>query len=119
MKESLEAKGVLVRYVDEAPVFPCLCGESTRPITRADTPVANVHVTHIGDSRKHYHERCTEIYFILEGEGFLELDDEEVPLSPGLVILIPPKVAHRGRGDFRTLIVGLPAQDPEDEVLVD
>ena len=109
----------LVRYVGEAPTVPCLCGESTRVLTRTDTPVANVHVTHIMDSQKHYHEHCSEIYYILEGSGFLELDDKEVPLRPGLLVFIPPGVTHRGRGDFRTLIVGVPAQDPKDEVVVE
>ena len=114
-----EKPKAIVRHIKDAPTVPCLCGESTRLITRADTEIANIHVTHIMDSRKHYHERCAEIYYILEGEGFLELDEEEVVLSPGLVVLIPAGVAHRGRGDFRSVIVGMPAQDPADEVLVD
>ena len=47
--------GFMVRHLREAPTVPCPCGQSTRPLTRADTPVCNVHVTFITDSQKHYH----------------------------------------------------------------
>ena len=45
----------------------------------------------------------------------MELDDDVVDLEPGVAILIPPGVAHRGYGDFRALILGVPAWDPNDE----
>lgn len=48
-------KGYLVRTLDRAPTVPCPCGESTRPLTRADTDVCNFHVTFIRDSVRHYH----------------------------------------------------------------
>jgi mannose-6-phosphate isomerase-like protein (cupin superfamily) len=112
------SKGYLVRKLSEVEPVPCLCGSSTRPITRADTPAVNFHVTHIQDSLKHYHRYCTEVYFILEGSGKLELGEDEIELEPGVVVLIEPGTAHRGKGDFRAVIVGAPAQDPADEVIV-
>jgi len=111
-------KGYLVRKLSEVEPVPCLCGSSTRPITHEDTPVLNFHVTHIQDSHKHYHRECTEVYFILEGNGTLELNDDEVELEPGTVVLIERGTAHRGKGDFRAVIVGVPAQKPEDEIIV-
>ncbi|MDI6829620.1 MAG: mannose-6-phosphate isomerase, partial [Armatimonadota bacterium] len=57
----------IYRTLEEAPTIQCLCGDSTRIITREDTPVANIHVTHITDSKKHYHKEVTEFYYILEG----------------------------------------------------
>jgi len=112
------AKGYLVRKLSEVEAVPCLCGTSTRPITREHTPVLNFHIVNIQDSKKHYHRECTELYFILGGSGVLELDDDEVELEPGTVILIEPGTAHRGRGDFRAVVVGVPAWNPEDEVVV-
>lgn len=109
----------IVRHLDEVEPVPCPCGTSWRIITRADTEVSNIHVTHIMDSQKHYHERCSEYYYILEGGGTMELDDERVELRPGLAIFIPAGVAHRGYGDFRAVIVGIPAWETEDEVIVD
>jgi mannose-6-phosphate isomerase-like protein (cupin superfamily) len=45
----------------------------------------------------------------------LELDDETVDVKPGVTVLIPPGVRHRGYGDFRTIVIGTPAQTSDDE----
>ncbi|MGD8238449.1 MAG: cupin domain-containing protein [Armatimonadota bacterium] len=116
---STTTKPHIVRHIDDVPGVPCPCGTSARPLTREDTEVANLYVTHIQDSEKHYHERSTEIYFIIEGSGTMELEDEQFELRPGLMMYIPAGVAHRGWGDFRTVIVGIPALDPEDEVILE
>jgi len=108
-------KGYLVRRLADVEAVPCPCGESWRIFTRADGPVANIHVTHIRDSKVHFHKHCTEFYYILEGEGVLELAGDEVPLSPGTLVRIDPGTPHRGRGDFKTLVMGVPAWDPADE----
>jgi mannose-6-phosphate isomerase-like protein (cupin superfamily) len=106
----------LVRNLENAPqVIHSICGESIRVITYKDTPGINIHVTHILDGVKHYHKRSTEVYYILEGKGKLELDNETVDIKPGLTALIPPGVRHRGYGDFRTIVIGTPAQTPGDE----
>jgi mannose-6-phosphate isomerase-like protein (cupin superfamily) len=106
----------LVRHLDEAPeVLHSLCGVSTRVITYRDSAEVNVHHVHILDGVKHYHKRTTEVYYILEGKGKLDLDDETVDLKPGMAVLIPPGIRHRGHGDFKTLVIGAPAQIPEDE----
>lgn len=41
-------------------------------------------------TERHYHRRSEEIYFVLEGEGELEVDGERRTLSPGDAALIPP-----------------------------
>lgn len=107
-----------IRHRDEVTPLSVPCGQSRRLITRADTPNVGLHVTHILSSELHYHDHTEEIYYILSGEGVLELDGEEQPLRPGMAILIPPGVRHRGRGDFETLIVTSPAFDPADEIVV-
>ncbi|MFQ6131540.1 MAG: cupin domain-containing protein [Armatimonadota bacterium] len=116
---SVKQKTWIARHIDDVEPVPCPCGSSWRIITRDDTEVSNIHVTHIMDSQKHYHERCSEYYYILEGEGKLELDGEVVELRPGLAVFIPEGIAHRGWGDFRAVIVGIPAWDPQDEVIVE
>ncbi len=109
------SKGYLYRKKSEVPPVPCPCGSSTRIITIADTPVANLHVTHIMDSVKHYHKACTEYYYILEGAGKMELGDDVVDLEPGVTILIEPGTPHRAYGDITCLIVGVPAWHHDDE----
>jgi len=114
------SEGHLVRHQNDVQPVPCPCGQSTRIMTRADGPVANIHVTAFReDSRTHYHKAITEFYYILEGEGVLELGDDEIPLTPGLLVRIDPGTHHRGRGAFRALIVGVPAWDPADEFFPD
>ena len=106
----------LVRHVENAPhVVHSACGQSIRLITHQDDPNVSFHVVHILDGTKHYHKRSTEIYYILEGKGKLELDDDTVDLEPGIAIFVPPGVRHRGYGDFKTVVTGTPAFVPEDE----
>ena len=112
--------GFLVRHQAEAPTVPCPCGQSTRLLTIADGPLANFHVTAITDSAKHYHKECTELYYILEGTGELELNDHVVDVGPGTLVVIEPYTAHRlrSRDGVRTLVIGLPACRHDDEFFV-
>lgn len=109
--------GYLVRRIADAPTVPCPCGQSTRPLTRADTPTCNFHITFITDSRKHYHKECTEVYYILEGRGKMEMNDDTIEIEPGMVIYIEPYTAHRlwSTEGVRTIVFGVPALHPEDE----
>jgi mannose-6-phosphate isomerase-like protein (cupin superfamily) len=113
-------KGFLIRRLDEAPTVTCVCGESTRPLTYLDTPVCNLHVTMITDSVKHYHRECTEVYYILQGHGKMELNDDVVDVEPGMVIYIEPFTAHKltSAEGVRTVVFGVPAWRPEDEFFV-
>jgi mannose-6-phosphate isomerase-like protein (cupin superfamily) len=110
-----ESKKYLIKRPQDAEIVPCPCGTSTRMIQKKDTDVANLHVTHIQDSTKHYHKECTEYYHILEGSGYMELGDEVVALSPGTTIVIYPGTPHRGYGDFKTMVLGIPAWEHTDE----
>lgn len=113
-------KGYVVRELETAPTVPCPCGQSTRLLTRADTPACNFHVTFIQDSVKHYHKECTEVYYILEGEGTLELNDDVIDVRPGMLVYIEPYTAHRlfSAQGVRTIVFGVPALNPEDEHFV-
>ena len=111
------AKGYLIRHVHDAPTVPCPCGQSTRLMTRADTPACNFHVTFIQDSVRHYHNECTEVYYILEGQGKMELDGDVIDVSPGTMIYIEPGTRHRlwSVDGVRTIVFGVPALKAEDE----
>jgi mannose-6-phosphate isomerase-like protein (cupin superfamily) len=110
-------KGYLVRRLAEAPTVPCPCGESTRPLTRAETPACNLHVTFIKDSVKHYHKECTEVYYILEGQGKMELNGDVVDIEPDMIIYIEPFTRHRlwSADGVRTIVFGVPALNMDDE----
>ena len=108
-------KGYQVKRLSEAPTVPCPCGASTRPLTYRDTPVCNLHVTHITDSVRHYHKLCTEVYFVLEGRGQMDLGGDVVDVEPGTVVVIEPGTPHRLWGDVKTVVFGVPALCDGDE----
>src|SRR5262249_20289273 len=110
-------RGYLIRRLQDAPTVPCPCGQSTRPPTRADTPACNLHVTFITDSVRHYHREGSEVYYILEGVGKMELNGDVVEVEPGTVVLIEPGTRHRlwSEQGVRTVVFGFPALRPEDE----
>jgi hypothetical protein len=41
-----------------------------------------------------------------------------VDLKPGVAIMIKPGIAHRGYGNFRALIIGIPALREDDEYFI-
>lgn len=94
----------------------CPCGFTRRAFAAPDNPVATLHRVDIQeDARTHYHRKLTEIYYILEGEGFMELDGALHPVKPGMSILIKPGCRHRAVGKMRILNIPVPAFDPHDE----
>lgn len=94
----------------------CSCGETRRAFTEDPDQVASIHLVDISaDAEEHYHRELTEIYFILEGEGYMELDGEKVPVKPLDAVLIKPGCRHRALGDLKIVNIPIPAFDPEDE----
>ncbi len=94
----------------------CPCGQARRAFAEPDNDVATLHVVDItADSEVHYHKKMTEIYFVLEGEGFMELDGEKIPVKPMTSIFIKPGCRHRAVGKLRIVNIPIPAFDPEDE----
>jgi mannose-6-phosphate isomerase-like protein (cupin superfamily) len=69
-------------------------------------------------TERHYHAETEEIYFVLEGEGELELDGERTPVRPGDAVPIPPGARHQivnvGQGQLRILCCCAPPYRHED-----
>lgn len=115
MKQTETARYSIARISQIDPV-PCPCGQTRRAFTDDSDQTASLHVVDISvDARTHYHKRLTEIYYILEGEGHMELDGERHAVGPGDSILIKPGCRHRAVGKMKILNVPIPAFDPEDE----
>jgi mannose-6-phosphate isomerase-like protein (cupin superfamily) len=70
------------------------------------------HYMRISDSHKHLHKRTTEYYYVTEGAGEIELDDETVAIAKGDMIIVPPGVAHTARAttdaELHVLIIVVP-----------
>jgi mannose-6-phosphate isomerase-like protein (cupin superfamily) len=102
----------------EIPGVPCPCGTARRAFHGVESFPGTIHVTDISaDARRHYHRTLTETYYFLscEPDARMELDDETIPVRPGVCIVIPPGVRHRAVGRMQVLIVVLPEFDPADE----
>lgn len=109
-------KNYMVAQLDEVPGVPCPCGTARRAFAEGGDGLASVHLTDISaDSQVHYHRRMTEIYVILEGEGYMELDGERIPVKAKTSVFIKPGCRHRAIGNMRCLIVPIPAFDERDE----
>jgi mannose-6-phosphate isomerase-like protein (cupin superfamily) len=109
-------KRFAIARLAELPPVDCPCGQARRAFVEEADGVASMHVVDISaDARAHYHKRMTEMYYILDGIGEIELDGERHPVSPGDAILIKPGCRHRAIGKLRVLNVPVPAFDVEDE----
>lgn len=97
---------------------PCPCGSSRRAFADVDDFPGTLHRVEISlDARLHYHKRLTETYYFLECEpdAAMQLDDELIPVRPGMSIVIRPGVRHRAVGKMSVLNFVLPKFDPADE----
>jgi len=103
-------------HMSEIEPVPCPCGQATRAFTDDPDQTASLHVTKIeADSKVHYHKKMTELYYVLEGEGHMELDGRRFAIQPGSAVMIKPGCRHRAVGELTVLIVPIPAFDPRDE----
>ncbi len=106
----------MIAQLDDIDSVKCPCGFSRRAFLSPDNPVATLHIVDITeDARAHYHKKLTEIYLILEGAGYMELDGERVAVKPLTAILIKPGCRHRAVGKMRIVNIPIPAFEPEDE----
>ncbi len=113
----------IVRKVKDAKPRDITCGVM-RDLTNS-TDCKNmdmVHVTITDSTKKHYHKKLTEIYFVLKGAIDVELDDKVEHLAEGEMIMIFPETNHKARKtskeDAEILVICLPPWAESDEVFV-
>ena len=111
---------IAIAQLDEISPVPCPCGQARRAFNEPWNSLATVHLTDISKySRRHFHKGMTEIYIVLEGEGYLEADGVKYPLKPLTAVMIRPGCVHRAVGNLRIINVPMPPFDPADEFEVD
>jgi mannose-6-phosphate isomerase-like protein (cupin superfamily) len=69
-------------------------------VRRDDLTLGLVRVRPHDELPVHTHAAEHQLDNDMEGEGFVRLDEEEFALRPGIVVTIPPGVAHGGRNPF-------------------
>lgn len=73
----------------------------------------------MGTANKHYHADANEVQIVLAGTGTEWLGNTQVPLQPGMMIVIPMGTNHAGLvdtsgGKLRFVSIKTPPQAPTD-----
>lgn len=84
------------------------CGQIRPLIEARDEAAAEVHHVEIDAAKLHYHARTDEIYYVIDGQGTMVLDGEEIELHRGVVVYVPRGVAHKAVGKLTVLTVCIP-----------
>ena len=75
-----------------------------------------------GDASCRHKLKSAEVYYILEGEGMMHIDNESAKVCPGQAIYIPPDalqwIENVGQCDLKFLCIVDPAWRKEDEEIV-
>lgn len=85
----------------------------------------NAQVMHIelkpGEALKKHITPVDVFFYILEGEGVVEIGDEQEKVSQDMLIESPAKIPHRllnpGEGTFRVLVVKTPRPTEQTRLL--
>src|SRR5262245_626102 len=100
--------GFLRRAVQDVKPWAETCGQIRPVLEEKDGAAAEVHHLEITDAKLHYHQRTDEIYYVLDGQGRMRLDNEEIELHKDVVVYVPRGVKHRAWGQLKVLVVCIP-----------
>jgi len=84
------------------------CGEIRCVIEESDGAAGEVHHVRIQDAKLHYHAKTDEFYYVIDGQGTMRLDEQEIPLSKGVVVYIPRGTKHKAWGNLTVLTICIP-----------
>jgi len=111
-----------IRQLSDQPPFVTKDGSTIRSILdRANAPVeqqslAEATIFAGNATERHYHKVSEEFYFLLEGEGTMEIDGERREVQPGDAVLIPAGAWHEitATKDLRFLCCCAPPYSHDD-----
>jgi mannose-6-phosphate isomerase-like protein (cupin superfamily) len=108
-----------LRAYAEAKPFVTADGSLIRELLRAEQQtLAEATLAPGQETQRHYHAASEELYYLLEGDGQIEVDGERRRAGPGDGILIPPGAWHQirndGTGDLRFLCCCAPPYSHDD-----
>ncbi len=119
---NLLPRGMIVNQLNEQIPFTTADGSIIRSILDAtNAPVekqslAEASLAKGGETQRHYHKLSEEIYFILDGQGMMEIDGDIRKVGPSDAILIPRSAWHQIKAitDIRFLCCCAPVYSHED-----
>jgi mannose-6-phosphate isomerase-like protein (cupin superfamily) len=116
---------LFIRELNDCPEFiagdNCVLREILHP-AKADLKIrySLAHaIVKPGDTTRTHRLRTSEVYYILDGEGIMHINEESSPVGPGSTIYIPPlakqSITNPGEKDLRFICIVDPAWRKEDE----
>ncbi|MFC1599162.1 cupin domain-containing protein [Candidatus Omnitrophota bacterium] len=73
----------------------------------------------LGEITKAHRLKTAEVYYILEGEGLIRIDDESSKVYPGCAVYVPPNskqhIRNTGKSILKFICIVDPAWKKEDE----
>lgn len=63
------------------------------------------------DFHWHLHSNSDELFYVVKGELFVDLEDSTEVIAPGQMITIPKNVLHRTRSNQRTVLLCFESKD--------
>lgn len=117
-----------VKNINDVPAFTTADGSTIRELLAHRNScirlqsLAEARLEPQQSTTPHYHPRTEEIYYILTGEGRMQIGEEVQQVGPGDAIAIPPGLAHQitntGTVTLKFLCCCAPAYEHEDTVLL-
>ena len=80
--------------------------------------LANLVVVPHGETTEHWHDRLTEVYLVVRGNGVVSVDGNDVPIGPREAVTIPRGTRHQLRNvtdqELELYVLSHPRFDPAD-----
>lgn len=116
--------GYIVRKIKEAIPKEITCGILRNLTTTEDFKEMDfAHVTITGATKRHYHKRLTECYYVLKGSITVEIDGQREHLDEGSLLMIYPNTKHKAekisKEDAEILVICSPPWSEGNEILVE
>ncbi len=118
---------MFIRELTDCPEFTagdnCMLREILHPDKAAlDLRYSLAHaVVRPGQTTWKHRLRTSEVYYIIEGEGVMHIDNEDAPVRRGSTVYIPPMatqcITNSGTRDLVFICIVDPAWRKEDEVV--
>ncbi len=118
-----------IRKIDEVDAFTTKDGSEIRELLAyrnsciVKQSLAEARLAPGAKTTPHFHPETEEIYYILEGQGMMQIESETKEVRPGDAIAIPPGAKHQltntGEATLKLLCCCAPAYEHDDTVLIE
>jgi len=90
----------------------------TELINSPDNEGLSVAIVNIsGENHKVVNTQCTMYYYVLEGAGWFDFEDENFIMGKGDSILIQPNTPYQDGGEMTLLAVSTPRFNPDQQII--